>query len=98
MSKSGLLAERGRGHLDNNLQCEVYPDIIEGHDVHDDDFQLHMEDNVQEERDKNDNTKYKINEPTFVSELEVRFIFKRDREFEVNMKNVLPPSSRLTNM
>ena len=78
MSKSGLLAERGRGRPDDDLESEVYPGVIEGHDVHDDDFQLDMEDDVQEERNEIDNTKYKIDGPTPVSELEAGFIFGRD--------------------
>ena len=96
--KSGLLAERGRGRPDDDLVSEVYPDVIEGHDVYDDDFYLDLEDDVQEEKIENDNTKYRINRPTHVSELEAEFIFGRDRKFEVNMKNVLPPLSTLTNM
>lgn len=78
MSKLGLLAERGRGRPDDDLESEVYPGVIEGHDVHDDDFQLDMEDDVQEERNEIDNTKYKIDGPTPVSELEAGFIFGRD--------------------
>ena len=39
MSKSCLLAERGRGRPNDGLDCEVYPGVIEGHDVHYDDFQ-----------------------------------------------------------
>jgi hypothetical protein len=50
MSKSSLLAERGRGRPGDDLECEVYPGVIKGHDVHDDDFQVDMEDDVQEER------------------------------------------------
>jgi hypothetical protein len=58
MSKSSLLAECGRGRPDDDLECEVYLSVIKWHDVHDDDFQLDVEDDVQEERKKNDNTKY----------------------------------------
>ena len=57
-----------------------------------------MEGQVQEEMEGSDNTKYELEGPTSVDELEVGFIFGRDQELEVNMKNVLPPSSILTNM
>ena len=78
MSKSRLLAERRRGCPDNDLESEVYPNAIQGHDVYDNDFQLDMKDDVQEERRENDNTKYKIDGPTHVSELVAVFIFRRD--------------------
>lgn len=60
MSKSCLLAECERGRPDNDLESEVYPCVIKRHDVHNDDFQLNLKDDVQEEMKENDNTKYKI--------------------------------------
>ena len=79
MSKSRLLAERERGRPDDDLERELYPGVIKGHDVHDDGFQLDVEDDVQEGRNENNNTKYKIDGPTHVSEREARFIFGRDQ-------------------
>lgn len=51
MLKSSLLAERGSGRADDDLEYEVYLVIIKGHDVHDD-FQLDMEDYIHEEKKK----------------------------------------------
>lgn len=65
-----MLEECGRGRLEDDLEYEVYPGEIKGHDVHHDDFQLDIEDDVQEERKENYNTKYKIDGPTHVSKLE----------------------------
>ena len=66
MSKSSLLEECTRGRLGDDFKCEVYPGVIKGHDVHDNYFQLDIENNVQEERKKNDNTKYKIDGSTLL--------------------------------
>ena len=63
MWKLGLLAERGRGWPKYDLECEVYQSVIEGHNVHDDDFQLDIEGEVQEKMEEIDNTKYKIEGP-----------------------------------
>ena len=98
MSKSSLLAEWGRGHPDDNLECEVYPEVWKGHDVHDDDIQWDIEYDVLEITKENYNTKYKIGGSSFVCESKAWLNFGRDQNFEVNTKNVLPPLSTSINM
>jgi hypothetical protein len=53
---------------------------------------------IYKKKGRKTTTQSTIDEPTPVSEPKAQFICGRDQKCEVNMKNVLPPSSTLTNM